>query len=93
MQVLHQICAGMDIHKKDVKVCLVTVIGRGSARKRFAAFGRFLAQGQGGFALLHVSQQWQGVAEVDAPCRRRPSWESFLPAGGSDLSRDTLLPQ
>jgi hypothetical protein len=24
MQVLHQICAGMDVHKRDIKVCVVT---------------------------------------------------------------------
>ena len=24
MHVVHQTCAGMDVHKKDIKVCLVT---------------------------------------------------------------------
>ena len=42
--------------------------------------GRLRAQVQGGVAFLHVSQQWQGAVEVDAPGRRRPAWESFLPA-------------
>ena len=31
MQVLHQICAGMDVHKKDVKVCLVTRDSEGNS--------------------------------------------------------------
>ena len=31
MRVLHQTCAGMDVHKKEVKVCLVT---RDSERQR-----------------------------------------------------------
>ena len=33
MQVLHPICAGMDVHKKDVKVCLMTRDSQGQRQE------------------------------------------------------------
>src|SRR5262245_6317887 len=38
MQVLHQICAGMDVHKKDVKVCLVTRDSQGQRQEEVRSF-------------------------------------------------------
>src|SRR5215470_15027589 len=38
MQVLHQICAGMDVHKKDVKVCLVTRDSEGQRQEEVRTF-------------------------------------------------------
>ena len=38
MQVLHQTCAGMDVHKKDVKVCLVTRDSEGQRREDVRCF-------------------------------------------------------
>src|SRR5262245_19410019 len=33
MQALHQTCAGMDVHKKDIKVCLVTRDSQGQRQE------------------------------------------------------------
>ena len=38
MQVLHPICAGMDVHKKDVKVCLVTRDSEGQRQEEVRTF-------------------------------------------------------
>ena len=38
MQVLHQTCAGMEVHKKDVKVCLVTRDSEGQRREDVRCF-------------------------------------------------------
>jgi transposase len=38
MQVLHQICAGMDVHKKEVKVCLVTRDSQGQRQEDVRSF-------------------------------------------------------
>jgi transposase len=39
MRVVHRTCAGMDVHKKDVKVCLVTHDSRGQRRQTVRTFG------------------------------------------------------
>ena len=38
MRVLHQTCAGMDVHKKDVKVCLVTRDSEGQRQEDVRSF-------------------------------------------------------
>jgi transposase len=38
MQVLHPICAGMDVHKKDVKVCVVTRDSEGQRHEEVRTF-------------------------------------------------------
>src|SRR5262245_17384772 len=38
MQVLHQTCAGMDVQKKDVKVCLVTRESQGQRQEEGRSF-------------------------------------------------------
>lgn len=38
MRVVHQTCAGMDVHKKDVKVCLVTRDRQGQRRQEIRTF-------------------------------------------------------
>ena len=38
MRVVHQTCAGMDVHKKDVKVCLVTRDQQGQRRQEIRTF-------------------------------------------------------
>jgi transposase len=38
MRVLHQVCAGMDVHKKDVKVCLVTRDQQGQRQQEIRTF-------------------------------------------------------
>jgi transposase len=38
MRVLHQTCAGMDVHKKDVKVCLVTRDSQGQRQEDVRTF-------------------------------------------------------
>jgi transposase len=38
MRVLHQTCAGMDVHKKDVKVCLVTRDSQGQRQEDVRSF-------------------------------------------------------
>ena len=38
MRVLHQTCAGMDVHKKDVKVCLVTRDSQGQRQEEVRTF-------------------------------------------------------
>jgi len=38
MQVLHPICAGMDVHKKDVKVCVVTRDSEGQRQEEVRTF-------------------------------------------------------
>ena len=38
MCVLHQTCAGMDVHKKDVKVCLVTRDSEGQRQEEVRTF-------------------------------------------------------
>src|SRR5262245_2078430 len=38
MRVLHQTCAGMDVHKKDVKVCLVTRDSEGQRQEDVRTF-------------------------------------------------------
>ena len=38
MRVLHQTCAGMDVHKKDVKVCLVTSDSQGQRQEDVRSF-------------------------------------------------------
>jgi hypothetical protein len=38
MRVLHQTCAGMDVHKKDVKVCLVTHDSQGQRQEDVRSF-------------------------------------------------------
>jgi hypothetical protein len=38
MHVLHQTCAGMDVHKKDVKVCLVSRDSQGQRQEEVRTF-------------------------------------------------------
>ena len=38
MRVLHQTCAGMDVHKKDVNVCLVTRDSQGQRQEDVRSF-------------------------------------------------------
>ena len=38
MHVVHQTCAGMDVHKKDVKVCLVTRDRQGQRQQEIRTF-------------------------------------------------------
>ena len=38
MRVVHQTCAGMDVHKKDVKVCLVTYDSQGHRHQTVRTF-------------------------------------------------------
>ena len=38
MRVLHQTCAGMDVHKKDIKVCLVTRDNQGQRQEDVRSF-------------------------------------------------------
>ena len=38
MRVLHQTCAGMDVHKKDIKVCLVTRDSQGQRQEEIRSF-------------------------------------------------------
>jgi transposase len=38
MDVVYPICAGMDVHKKDVKVCLITREAQGRRRQAVRAF-------------------------------------------------------
>ena len=38
MRVVHQTCAGMDVHKKDVKVCLVTRDSQGQRHQEVRSF-------------------------------------------------------
>jgi transposase len=39
MQVIHSVCAGMDVHKKDVKVCLVSRDQQGKRQEEVRTFG------------------------------------------------------
>jgi len=39
MQVIHETCAGMDVHKKDVKVCLVRRDEKGQRQQEVRPFG------------------------------------------------------
>ena len=38
MHVVHQTCAGMDVHKKDIKVCLVTHDQQGQRQEEVRTF-------------------------------------------------------
>ena len=38
MRVMHQTCAGMDVHKKDIKVCLVTHDHQGQRQEAVRSF-------------------------------------------------------
>src|SRR5918911_3654667 len=75
MQVLHQICAGMDVHKKDVKVCLVTRDSQGQRQEEVRTFRtmtrdilamRAWLQGQGGslIAMETTGVLWKPIFKL-----------------------------
>ena len=75
MQVLHQICAGMDVHKKDVNVCLVTRDSQGQRQEDVRSFRTMThdllamrawlqAQGCTWIAMESTGVDWQPICHL-----------------------------
>jgi transposase len=64
MQVVHEVCCGLDVHKKSVTACVVWATGRRRQTREFATFTRDLlelADWLRGSGVTHVALESTGV--------------------------------
>src|SRR5437588_10580625 len=64
MEVVHEVCCGLDVHKKSVTACVLWASGR---RKQIREFGTFtrdlleLTDWLGSCGVTHAAMEWTGV--------------------------------
>jgi transposase len=64
MQVVHEVCCGLDVHKKSVTACVLAASGKRRQTREFATFTRDLlelADWLRGCGVTHVALESTGV--------------------------------